>query len=211
MTIKFKANIPDEPFKKTFTKGNTVDITYKGERFLVIGVSKGDNRLQTCDASSDNIEELDLNEFVDDSKNFHIIDAQKHPLIACFLTHFYDNEEYPDYEEELPTGEIYTYMYESSGILGNIYKSELPVYFPEEDRFGTLELLEPAISKESFDDAVEEKIKTAKELIDNASKTDLTEENKLSVQTYLIWLENIKTNYPNIDHWKIPFKPIPSF
>lgn len=209
MSFKFKANIPDEPFKVTFTKGNTVEITYKGPKYLVISVSKDDNRLHTVDGEADTIEEIDLNDYEHEERNFHIIDAHKHPLVASIITHFYDNAEYPDYEEELPTGEKYIYLYENAGILGNIYKNVLPIYFPEEDRFSNLELLEPALSKEQIDENIKTKIETYTEILET-DKT-LTDESKISIRTYLNWLENIEETYAGVDHWKIPFKPEPIY
>lgn len=204
MSVTFEVNIPDEPYKVKFTQGKKVKLTYIGPRFLVISVDSSSKQVYTHEGAAESIDEINLNDYNQENKEFYTIDSQKHPLIACFLTHQYENDEYEDYEEVLPTGETWTYLYENH-ILGNIYSNENPVYFPETDQFSSLQLLKPSIEKSVFAKGIENKINDLEKVLDDIEITETNKESIEHLKNYLEWLKNIDNNYPSIDHWKIPF------
>lgn len=208
MTIEFEINIPDEPYKMTYSKGNKVKLTYTGPKFLVISVDSSSKRVHTYEYAADKLEEINLENFKQDNKEFHILDTLKHPLIASLLTYQYESAEYPDYEEELPTGETWVYFYENK-ILDNVYSNIKPVYLAEEDKFTSLVLLEPALTKEQFNENLKNNIERIEKIVASKSSTDITSENIDKLTEHLNWLKNVENNYPGIDHWKIPFPPEP--
>ncbi len=210
MSIEFEINLPDEPFKNSFILNKSVKLTYQGSRYIVISVFNGTDIVSTYENMFDTLDEIDLENYVDDDTVFHIIDAQKHPLEACFITHMYENEETDDYETVLPTGETWTYPYETH-ILGNIYTNQMPAYNSLTDEFSALTYHTSAISKEEFFKNIETKVKELESTIPDASvalESPISEEYAKyheELKTYIEWLKNIKTTYYEVDHWKIPF------
>lgn len=215
MSIEFEIQLPDEPYKESFNLGKKVKITYNGLRYIVIGVFKNTNQVSTYENLYNSASDINLSQYIHEDKNFYIIDAYKHPLVACFITDLYSNEQVENYEETLSTGEVYTYFYENK-ILANIYKNEMPYYNNEDDTFSNLKFLEPALSGEDFLDYISKmtemySIPAGAELTDLTKDLDEQSKEKMeSVQTYVEWLKNINVNYPNIDHWKIPFPQMPA-
>lgn len=211
MSIEFEIKIPDEPFKNSFILNKSVKLTYQGSRYIVISVFKDTNIVSTYENVFDTLDEINLENYVDDDTVFYIIDAQKHPLEACFITHMYKNEEVDNYEVVLPTGETWTYPYENH-ILGNVYTNKMPTYNSLTDKFSPLTYLTPAIPKEDFFKNVETKIKELESTIPDAAITAITEATSEEyakyyeeLKKYVEWLKNIKTTYYEVDHWKIPF------
>lgn len=215
MSIEFEIRLPDEPFKESFDLGKKVKITYKGLRYIVIGIFNNTNQVSSYENLFNSAADINLSQYIHENKNFYVIDAYKHPLEACFITDLYDNEEVENYEETLPTGETYTYFYENK-ILANIYKNEMPYYNNETDTFSNLKYLEPAISKENFIDFTNRivemySIPAGAKLEDLTKDLDEQSKEKMeSIQSYAEWVKNIEMNYPNVDHWKIPFPQMPA-
>lgn len=210
MSIEFEIKIPDQPYKNSFILDKRVKLIYQGPRYIVISVFKDTGIVSTYEGMFDTLEEINLENYVDDDCNFYVIDAHKHPLEACFLTHLYENEEVDNYEETLPTGEVWTYPYETH-ILGNVYANEMPTYNNSTDEFSSLKYLTPAISKEDFFNSIKLKISYVENILAQDTETtlaDLPEDIKKyneELQTYLEWLKNVKTTYYGVEHWKIPF------
>jgi hypothetical protein len=209
MTIEFEVNIPDEPFKDTFLKGNKAKLTYTGPKFLVVSINSDDKQVCTYEGTFDSLEEINLDDYNQENKQFIILDAIDNPLLASFLTHQYENEEYPDYEEILPTGESWTYGYENH-ILGNIYNNENPYYIAEEDSFSPLKLLGPAFSRKHFFENINNSIERIEKIVPRDSTVTTAVDNIEELTEYLDWLKNIETTYLDVDHWKIPYRSEPS-
>lgn len=215
MSIEFEIKLPDEPFKNSFILNKSVKLTYEGPRYLVISVFTDTGIVSTYEDVFDTLDEINLENYVDDDTVFHIIDAQKHPLEACFITHMYKNEEVDNYEVVLPTGETWVYPYENH-ILGNVYANQMPAYNSLTDEFSALTYLTPAIPKEEFFKNIETKVKELESTIPDATITAETATSKEyakyheELKTYVEWLKNIKTTYYEIDHWKIPSIPEPN-
>lgn len=207
MSIDFEVKVPDEPFKCTFDLGKVVNLNYHGPRYIVISVDRQTSQVQTHEGFADNLEDINLSEYVDDNSKFYIIDARKHPLEASFITHQYTSQEIDNYEEELPTGETFVYFYEQ-GILGNIYQSEMPEYFPDTDTFSDLKLLTPAITPDEFLNNIDERIEEYRSRYFTETSSD--DEIPDDVREHYDWLCNVRTTYENVDHWKIPYPLAPA-
>jgi hypothetical protein len=216
MAIEFEVKVPDEPFKNTFDLGKAVKLSYIGPRYLVISIDKDTKQVCTFEGLYDSEPEVNLSEYSHPDKNFYLIDAYKHPLEASFITNFYKNEKIDDYEEELPCGAVWTYPYEPDGVLGNIYKFEMPTYDKTTDKFSDLKYLEATFSREEFEniqtrriEEIRSEIEAYKPKVEDEESED--EAKRLADKTeYLTWLESINTLYVDVDHWKIPFKAPPA-
>lgn len=215
MSIKFTFKLPDEPYKNTFELNKTVKCTYTGKRFLVVRQDKTTGQMYNVEFAANTTSEINLATYPDTNFNFVVIDAEEFPLEATFLTHQYTNEDYADFVETLPTGEEYNYPYDANSIIHLTFATQDLFYNAETTTFLTLNYLQPAATREQFDEMIANKILEMQELLapysmpDAAHSTLLNLEKRDEWQTYLTWLENIGTAYPDIDHWKIPFPPAP--
>ena len=205
MSTQFELKIPDEPFKNSYDLGKTLTVTYTGTRYLVLSILEASQRISACEMMADSLEEIDLSTFNGDGETFCIVDCHDHLLEASFITHQYSHEDFDDYEEELPTGEIYTYPYEQK-ILGNIYNSDMPTYDKETNSFGPLSTLQPVNTNENFwkqlDNTIAEISSDPDIGIHESANQELTE--------YLETLKKIKTDYAEVDYWKIPYPVRPA-
>lgn len=218
MAIEFEVKLPDEPFKETYELGKTVKVSYAGPRFIVISVCSNTKQVHTFEGLYDSAAEANLGDYNQDGKEFYLMDAQKHPLEACFITNFYTNEKVDDYEETLPCESKWVYQYDASGVLGNIFANVMPTYDSEKDEFSSLELLKPAFSKEEFLEIHQGRIKELesdlaafKPVEENENITPEDEEKIFAPKReYLEWLKSVETVYAEVDHWKIPYKSPPA-
>jgi hypothetical protein len=201
MSIKFEIQIPDEPFKDTFSKGKKVELNYYGPRFIVISTFKDTNQVSTHEGFFDTKEQIDITKFNDDRTNFFVLDAKEHPLEASFITHLYNNENIDDYEEILETKDKWVCSYEEH-ILGIIYSSEMPYYDYSKNKFSKLKLLKPAISKEDYIKNTDDHIEQTKERLAN---TDKNTDTYKDLEAFLNNLNNVKKLVEKIDHWKISY------
>lgn len=217
MSIKFSFNLPDEPYKNTFELNKTVECTYTGARFLLVRQDKTTGQLFNVEFESAAESDVNINNYNDTDFNFVMIDAQEFPLEAAYLTHRYTNADYEDFTEQLPTGEEYTYFYDANSVIHATFATQNLYYDTATNTFSELAYLAPAFTREQFDEIVANKIADMQSLLapynmelENAAHAvSLDLDKRDQWQTYLTWLENIETAYPNVDHWKIPFPPAP--
>jgi hypothetical protein len=191
--------MPNQPMVQDTSDGNTVSITYSGRRYLVVSTSKVDNVVQCVEGSFDSLDAFDLSDFVDDKTNFHVLDADVHTAIAAWLTENYTNEEVANYEETLPTGEIYNYPYSTEGIIDVIWDDCDFVYDSATGNYSGLEYQKP-ITQEQWDTSIQ----LNKEWIESVDTATLSEEQAAEFATFSDWYTNVATTYAGVDYWKIP-------
>lgn len=206
MLKKFLVNIPDEPFKNSFSLNKNCQVTYYGPSFLVLGISTIDHRVKGVDGSFESIDDIDLSTFIDHETYFVILNAFDNPFEAAYLTNQYSNDEQEPYRETLPTGEIYEYFYEKDGVIDNIYVTCDMYYNPNKKTYSTPGLISLPIPEDQYKEGVNHKIKMfEKAIVDNPQ---WTEDEKSQVQYAINWYKNMWSVYPNVDFYKIP---IPTF
>lgn len=206
MLKKFLVNIPDEPYKDSYSLNKNCQVTYTGPSFLVVGVSSTDNKVKGVDGAFESIDEIDLTNFIDDDSYFVILNAFDHPFEAAYLTHQYTNDEYESYKETLPTGEVYEYFYEKDGVIECIYKGNDMYYDRIKEKFSTPGVLELPISEETNKETIKNKIKFLENVLAENSKWS---DDEKSLVTYAInWYKNIPNAYPGVAIFKIP---VPKF
>lgn len=203
MEKTFTITMPNEPFKSDTSDGKTATLTYFGSRYIVISVNGG--VVQAVEGRFDNVDQINLSEFVNEDDKFYIIDAVDHTLIASFLTHSYTNEEVAAYEETLPDDTVYDYPYPAGGLLDNVYDRSIPLtYNAATGTFSDLQFLSP-LPKAQWDASVSSAIARWSAV----DTSNLSEESAAKVQAILDFFNNIETNYPGVDYWKIPFPKEP--
>jgi hypothetical protein len=207
ITKTFTVTIPNEPFTTNTSEGKTVECTYRGPRFVVI--STRDGVVQTHEGYFEKAEEYDATQFVDDQDEYHLIDADAHPLEISFLTQEYTNENIDNYEETLPTGEVYDYDYpDDSGILDSVfYRWSDWTYDPATDTFSDLEFHGPLITDEEFANSVQMKLDLVDSIDMSAFDADLVQ----ALQDYKQFFVDVDTTYPGVAKWKIPFPNMPEY
>jgi len=191
--------MPNQPMVQDTSDGKTVAVTYIGRRYLVVSTSKVDNVLQCSEGAFDSLDEFDLSEFVDDNTNFHILDADVHTAIAAWLTESYTNEDIDNFEETLPTGEIYGYPYIDSGIIDVIWNNCNFVYDSVTDTYSGLEYQKP-ITQEQWNISIEQQ----NEWIATVDSSVLTEDQATKFAAFSDWHATVATVYAGVDYWKIP-------
>lgn len=204
ITKNFTVTIPNEPYTTDTSEGKTVECTYKGPRYVVISTRNG--VVNSAEGYFDRVEDYDPTQFTDDQDVYHLIDADLHPLEISFLTQLYTNENIDNYEETLPTGEVYDYDYpDNTGILDTVFNRWSGwTYNPETDTFSDLEFETP-ISKDFWDNAVQMKI----DMINNLDMSTFDDQLVADLNEYKAFFENIGTTYAGVSYWKIPFPNAP--
>jgi hypothetical protein len=198
----FTFKISDEPYKTTTALNKTVQATYTGLRFLALCVNEQTGWINYVARMAETQEELSMATMVDDDPAtiFVVLDASEKTFEAAYLTHNYENEDVADYVEVLPNNlGTWTYSYTGGSIEQNYYSFDIRYINGE---FTTPRFREHAVTRESvIDSSVNSAKMVRKALADN----DYTDEQKTALEEYASWLENLKTAYADVDHWKIPF------
>ena len=208
ITKTFTVAIPNEPFTTDTSEGKTVECTYKGPRFVVISTHNG--VVQTHEGYFDSADDYNADDFVDDRDEYHLIDVNLHPLEMSLLTQMYSNENIDNYEETLPTGEIYDYDYpDDSGILDSVFDrwgSNL-TYDAATDTFSDLQFHPSILTEEQFDNIVQLKL----ELIDSIDMSAFDADLVQAFEEYKQFFVNVRTTYAGVAGYKIPFPNMPVY
>jgi hypothetical protein len=201
----FTFKISDEPYKTTTDLNKTVDAIYEGPKFLALCIHTPTSSIKYVAGGGETEAELALNNLVDEDPDteFIVLDASINTFEAAYLTGYYTHDPIPDYTETLPTGETWTYTYSGGGITQNYFGQDL---FYAAGEFSTPRFRTHAITKESIFSGIANSIEMInRSLADN----DYTSAERQAIEEYRDWLSNLETNYPNIDHWKLPFPSNP--
>jgi hypothetical protein len=208
ITKQFTVNVPNEPFSSSTSDGKTVTCTYEGARYCVI--STKDGKVQTHEGYFESADDYNASDFVDDEMEYHLIDADAHPMEISFLTDRYTNEDIDNYSETLPTGEVYEYDYPNeTGVLDVIYNRWSPnwSYNADTDTFSGLEYETSAITQEQFDAAIANHL----ELIANIDMSKQDEAMTTAINEYKAFFDNVATTYDGVAPFKIPFPLAPQW
>lgn len=195
---QFTIKIPDEPFKTARNLGKTVTCTYSGPRFIVVELNPYTGECMSPVGFYIDHTQINLNQYYrGDECKIILVDADKNPFEASYITHHYTNEEIDDYVFKINGEEVWRYGYEKqTGIFSDIFKPLALVYDFTKEQFLPVPFAEHGITKEEFWKGIEGIIK----------EYESRKENSKECKEYLSYLKNLKSKYNNIDHWKIPFK-----
>lgn len=216
MRKTFTTILPDEPYKTTTKKNQVIECTYDGPRYLLLRVRESDGFIFSIDRVEEDLATLEKFKIephkLEGEGMFQVVlDAMDLTWEAAYLTGDYSHAPFPDYEETLVTGEKYTYHYDDEGCA-----VEQPFYVNDMhyDK-GTNTFKRPryrvhAVAKADFAAAMVSNLKHIQDIIDNESHK-FTDEDLVAIRNYKDFLASIPTKYiaAGVDHWKIPFPPIP--
>jgi len=209
MNKNFTITLPDEPFKTTTDLNKTVECTYTGAKILVISVHNDSGQVAGVEAQYARESDIDWDSHpTPRDHSLHVLDAENNLFEAAYMNHDYTTEEVADYEETLPTGEVWDYSYEKDGIINPTFKN-LDLYYDASTKtFTGPRYLESAIdSVDELKQSFAERIAEADEVLANAA--DYSEDDIAKVQAFKDWYVNFDTNYAGVDPWKIPFPSFP--
>lgn len=208
MKKNFTFTLPDEPYKVTTAKNQTVNCTYIGPRYLCLCIEEGTHMVRNVETMADNLADIQLETHVEEGHYFVIMDAVENPLEASYLNHYYTHEPVENYSETLTDADgvefTFEFDYADTGVIGQV------------TYFGTLKYLGPnkyegphyrqhANTREETLKNWEQFATTIDQSLANPAN-DYTDEERTKLQGHADWLKSIRTRYANIDHWKVPFK-----
>lgn len=198
----FTFKLSDEPYKSTTNLNKEVQATYTGPRFLALCVNEQTGWINYIARVGETEEEINMATLVDDDPAtiFILLDAKEKPFEAAYLTHNYENEDVEDYVEVLPNGlGTWSYSYSGGAIEQNYYAFDM-LYL--NGNFTTPRFREHALTRESvFEGSANSAKMIRKALADN----DYPDNERIKLEEYATWLENLETAFQDVDHWKIPF------
>lgn len=204
MEIKFTTAIPDEPYKNTFEKNKTAEITYNGPAFLILTYDPKTNVVQNIDGHFDSREEINLDDFSDDRFSFTVLDVEKNTLIACIISNYYYHDEIEPFEETLVTGEIYKFDYAPNGCLDDIYNRWKLKYNPLDDTYSA-PVRTHDLTRDQFLQNLSAYVARCTILL---NEKDINEEKINKIKEVIDWCEKFEETYSDTDHWKIRFPTV---
>lgn len=205
MNKPFVFTLPDEPYKTSTIKNNTVNCVYTGARFLTLDVTLDDGTINGVVERGETREMVGKKECRIPGHSFIVVDALDNLIGAASVTGDYTHDNIPDYEENVPGGK-YTYSYcTGTGAIG------LVITFPgikfdfETNKISTkFPYRTHANTRESTINGFVKYAATIEKYLARFPE-HFTEEETSKLQAHSDWLKTIPTVYANIDHWKIPF------
>jgi len=211
ITKKFTHQLPDEPYKQSAGKNLTVECEYQGPRFLLVRIKEETRSVVCVERYGDERDPLEAS-IVDDGNiwDFAILDAEQNTWEAAYLTSSYTHGTVADYEESLPTGEKYSFVYpDGSGVIGSCHAIEGLKYDKNLKIFTRPKFNSHPLDSVSFWESVElQKIEFEKILSGDLSK--YSNEVIADIRAYSDFLKTAKSRYQNVDHWKFSWPKFPN-
>ncbi len=208
---KFIHQLPDQPYKQTASKNLTVECEYYGPQFLLLRINEQTKSVVCVERYSDEKEPLEAS-IVDDGPvwDFVVLDAAEHTWEAAYVTGAYTHGTVPDYEETLPTGEKYTFVYpDGAGIVGTCHAIEGLKYDKNLKMYTRPGFVAHPLNSVSFWESVDQqKLEFEKVLAGDLSK--YSNDVIVDIRNYHEFLSTVKTRYQGVDHWKIGWPKFPN-
>ena len=216
ITKTFTQTYPNEPWNPSISDGNTVEVTWSGIRYHIFSID-ANGYFFAIEADGDNKDEIDeeLTKQVHEGHTFHILDAAKHPHVAALLCG--DDTipakdatgGIPDYKFETPgDDEDYVFEYRTTSFLQSIYNGHGELkYDVASDTFTMPGFWEHHVNKNDIFDAYEAEAGRIDKVLEDRGD-DFSAAQKTELQAQSAWLKTVRSNYANIDAWKIPHKEI---
>lgn len=211
ITKKFTHQLPDEPYKQTASKNLTVECEYTGPKYLLVRINE-QTRTVVCVERYGNDKQALEESIVDDGStwDFAVLDAEQNTWEAAYLTGAYTHGTVPDYEETLPTGEKYSFVYpDGGGAIGSCHTIEGLKYDKNLKVFTRPKFNSHPLNAVSFWESVDQQ----KTEFDKILAGDLSKYNNdviADIRAYSDFLKTAKTRYQNVDHWKISWPKYPN-
>lgn len=208
---KFTHQLPDQPYKQSASQNKTVECTYSGPRYLLVRMLEQTGICLNAERYGDDKEALEQS-IVDDGPvyDFFVLDAEEHPWEAAYLLNCYTHGDVQDYEETLPTGEKFTYVYkDGTGVISNCHAINEMKYDKNLRIFTKPKFLTHPINPVDFQISIENQKKEFDRIV-AGDLTRYSNEAILEIRAYHEWLSNFSTRYAGVDHWKIPFPKYPN-
>ena len=143
-----------------------------------------------------------------------VIDATANPFEAAFITGDYTTGAVAAYEESLGTNdddgnpETRSYTWQENSLLAQIYLHGTMKY--TDGAFVRPQMRTHALTRQMFLDSLGPLADGLQANLDaDTADPKYTAAQRQAVVDHKAYVDNIPTKYAAVDHWKIPFKPMP--
>lgn len=211
ITKKFTHQLPDQPYKQAATKNKTVECTYQGPQFMLVRMLEQTGICLNIERYNDEREPLELS-IVDDGPvyDFFVLDAEANPWEAAYLSGNYTHGEVADYEETLPSGEKYVYMYkDGQGAIGDCHAINGLKYDKNLKVFTRPKFITHPINPVDFLTSIDTQAKEFSRII-AGDLSKYSDEVIADIKSYHKFLTDVPSKYAGVDHWKIQFPKFPN-
>lgn len=206
MKIRQEIIINDEPLKKEATGKRKVFLNYEGPKYLYLELNNHTKKIEAVTHTAESIPDpAGAQERLTPIEGREIVEIDAETRIVA-AAHFWSihSLEIQNYEEVIETGETYTYNYDSTPVVGEIFNFNNMVWNKEKNDFEEYKfILAPVDNNEmakSVDMIVE---KVGKALVENKA---LTDEQRNIINTYVSDLHKYKENLnKGVENWKMAF------
>lgn len=204
---------PDEPYKTAATGTRTIEVTYKGPRYLLVEVDPREGTGSLVRAAEDPADpELSTEQFRNNQWTYVLVDADESPALASALTLNYTHPDPNDWSETVTDadGETSTWEHNYDETTGLIEHETVGVNggFTYNSSTGQWQGPEYRTHMVERQDALDGWARQAQDLatvLSEAEGRGLTQDQIDDITAYKEFLESIPTKYADVDHWKIPF------
>jgi len=207
----FEMEIPDEPYINNFSKGLSHPAVYTGYRHLKFQIQDNNGLIKELVAEGQTFDEMN-SKIVhnDEGHSFHLIDAKVNPWEAAYLTHQYEHDPVPNYEEDLGTTdadgnpEIWDYNW------GHVLNQ---IYYNNDLKFLNGKYVKPSFRlHQHTQDVFLKSLQDHREMADReiARENIYNTRQMADLEAYREALSTVESKYQGIHHWKIPFPPLPT-
>jgi len=212
LTKTFTYIYPNEPWNPSVTDGNSVTVTWKGQRYYTFSVKTATGEVFAIEDQADDLDQLtnDLPNQIHEGHTFHILDAKENPEVAALLMG--DDTipakdaagGIPDYTFETPgSDQDYVFEYNTNNFVASCHSGGL-LYNVSSGAFTMPPFLTHMIQKEQLFDGYEaDAARVDATLADR--EDEFTAAEVTILKAHSIWLKGVRAAYANIDAWKIPY------
>ncbi len=214
ITKAFNIEMPNKPYVDNFSDNTVHASNYTGFKYVKVIVDANDWVINaTCEA--DSMDELNAQASpVPAGCSAIVIDATANPFEASWMTGRYTTGAVAAYEESLGTNdddgnpETWSYTWQENSILAQIYLHGTMKYTA--GSFVKPLMRTHALTRQMFLDSLGPLADGLQADLDaDTADPKYTAAQRQTVVDHKAYVENIPTKYAAVDHWKIPFKPMP--
>ena len=214
ITKAFNIEMPNKPYVDNFSDNTVHASEYVGFKYVKVIVDANDwvvNVVSEADSMAELNEQASP---VPAGCSAVVIDATANPFEAAFITGDYTTGAVAAYEESLGTNdddgnpETWSYTWQENSLLAQIYLHGTMKYTA--GSFVKPQMRTHALTRQMFLDSLGPLAQGLQDDLDaDTADPKYTAAQRQAIADHKTYVENIPTKYAAVDHWKIPFKPMP--
>jgi hypothetical protein len=214
ITTAFNIALPNKPYVDNFSDNTVHGSNYAGFKFIKVIVD-ANGWVVNAVSEADTMDEVNAQASpVPAGCSAVVVDGSANPFEAAFITGRYTTGAVAAYEESLGTNdangdpEVWTYTWGEDGVLNQIYLHGTLKYV--DGAFVAPQMRTHALTRQMFLDSLAPMSQGLTDaLTADDANTVYTAAERQAIVDHKTYVDNISTKYAAVDHWKIPFKPMP--